>query len=107
MDKLRVIPSPDEPLVMTEVLSFEVKFDLIALIDCFVQTPEHLFFRVAQESFAAQVVVLRDQDLQLVGEKVNYFHIDAVGRDDFCAGWRELQVLLGCWGCCGYKVGQV
>lgn len=46
MNKLSVIPSPNESLVMTEILPFEVKFNLVALIDCFIKTPKHLFLRV-------------------------------------------------------------
>ena len=96
MYKLSVIAFPDKPLVMNEVLSFEVKFHLIALVNRLVQTLEHLFLCMAQESFAAHVVVLWDDDLELVSQQGDYFHVNAVCGDDFYEGWRKLEGFLGC-----------
>ena len=57
-EQLRVVASTNEASIVLEEATLEVKLNLIAFVDRFIKTCEHLFLRVTDESFSAQVTAL-------------------------------------------------
>ena len=75
-EKRRVVTPTNEAAVMRKQLPLEVEFDLIALIQSVIKFGQHLLFRMTYESLAAEVTILGQRDLKLLGQALHNVHVD-------------------------------
>lgn len=73
-----IVSPPNEALVNLKILSFEVEVDPVALIERLEELNQHLLLGVANKGLTPQVVVLRNHDVELLGQIRDDGHVDVV-----------------------------